>query len=168
MEHLGFFQTFNTLLPLYDRDIFEQYYTQQYTTKPPPGSAWYASINVVLAIGGLISEVHSQVEGRGPGKDSLFQAEFPNNTQYSKYFHNAASCFIDLTFKEPSLMAVQALCGMVCNLPLRSFEVLIKGITGFPTTNELGTTPILRSHSIGGTHGLCNWSPSKARRIWPQ
>jgi hypothetical protein len=110
------------MLPLYDREIFDQYYARQYTLKPPSGVAWYASINVVLAIGGMISEVHSQVEGRGLAEGSM---NFPD-TLYSKYFRNAASCFIDLTFKDSSLMAVQAMCGMVSHLHTRSTISVLK------------------------------------------
>jgi hypothetical protein len=97
------------MLPLYDRDIFDQHYTQQYSAKPPSGAAWYASFNVVIAIGGMISEVHSQVEGRAPCEGFSLLPDTP----YSRYFRNAAGCFLDLTFQEPSLLAVQAMCGMV-------------------------------------------------------
>jgi hypothetical protein len=36
-----------------------------------------------------------------------------------KYFRNAASCFIDLLFKNSNLMAVQAICGMVGDIANR-------------------------------------------------
>lgn len=117
------------MLPLYDREIFDQYYVQQYSDRPPPGPAWYASVNVVIAIGGLISEVH---EGKGMDDRAL---DF-SNTQYSKYFRNAASCFIDLSFKEPSLMAVQAMCGMVGYLRIRTVEGPSNNMIGLPATNE--------------------------------
>jgi len=97
------------MLPLYDKDIFDLYYAQQYSAIPPSGSAWYASFNVVLAIGGIIRENHSQGEGMSPaGGFPLF-----SDTQFLKYFRNAASCFLDLTFQEPNLLAVQAMCGLV-------------------------------------------------------
>lgn len=97
------------MLPLHDKDIFYRHYEQQYTANPPPGTAWYACLNAVLAIGGIISEVHNQEQGVEPGQSLLFFEESP----YGGYFRNAASCFLDLTFQEPSLMAVQAMCGMV-------------------------------------------------------
>jgi len=102
------------MLPLYDWDIFNEYYEQQYTSIPPSGADWYASINVVLGIGGMISEAHSQAEGRRLAKDNPFSMDLPGTaSMYGRYFRNAASCFIELAFKNPSLMAVQALCGMV-------------------------------------------------------
>lgn len=106
------------MLPLYDRDLFEENYARQYTSNPPAGSAWYASLNVVMAIGGLLSEVHCQADGRRPGKTGPFQVNLPEmgDSLYSKYYRNATSCFLDLTFNEPSLMAVQAICGMVGDL----------------------------------------------------
>ena len=103
------------MLPLYDWDIFDENFQRQYSDNPPSGAAWFASFNVVLSIGGLISEVHSEVEGRGQSKENFFLMNFPDaqDSQYERYFRNAASCFAELTFNEPSLMAVQALCGMV-------------------------------------------------------
>ena len=118
-DSLGYFETFNTMLPLYDRELFDTYYAQQYTAEPPSGAAWDASINVILAIGGLIAEVHSHVEGRKPAEPFSFFQETP----YSKYFRNAASRFLDLTFQEPSLLAVQAFCGMVRYCLVKSLEL---------------------------------------------
>lgn len=162
---LGFFETFNTMLPLYDRDLFEQYYTRQYTASPPSGPAWYASINVVMAIGGMISEVHSQVEGRGAGKSSPFQMNFPEmqDSLYSKYYRNATSCFLDLTFNEPSLMAVQAICGLVGYASIRICEIPSNINIGVSTTNELTTTSFQCSHMHSRPYGLLDWPASESR-----
>ena len=123
------------MLPLYDWDMFHQYYARQYTADPPSGAAWFASINVVLGIGGMIMEVNSKIEGRDRGKENAPFKWFPDvqYSPYSKYFHNATSCFIDLVFNEPSLMAVQALCGIVSSLPAHIFEISNKKIIGIFT-----------------------------------
>jgi hypothetical protein len=116
------------MLPLYDWDIFHHYYNRQYTADTPSGAAWFASINVVLGIGGMIKEVHSEIEGRGRGKENVFFNKFPDiqSSAYSMYFRNATSCFTDLMFNEPSLMAVQALCGIVSSLTLEFLRFLIR------------------------------------------
>lgn len=112
---LVYFETFNTMFPLYDWEVFEQYYTRHYSSNPPPGAAWFASINVVLGIGSLISEIQSQIDGRGQAKAISFQTKVTGleSSSYEKYVRNATSCFTELVFDQPSLMAVQALCGMV-------------------------------------------------------
>ena len=110
------------MLPLYDWETFSQYYQRQYSENSPPGAAWFASLNVVLGIGGMISDVRAEADGRVPARDSAFMRNIPNMeySPYSRYFRNAASCFIELTFHEPSLMTVQALCGMVTSMYSKS------------------------------------------------
>jgi hypothetical protein len=88
-------------------------YEQQYTTNPPTSPAWYATLNVVLAIGGLICE------------DEISMFPCPPNTKGAtegeghalSYLRNCYSVFTQLAFSCREIMAVQALTGMVCNLP---------------------------------------------------
>ena len=120
----GFFETFNSVLPLFDRKTFEKYYEQQYQGTPIGGPAWYASLNVVLALGGSLAFAHSQ-GGAMSSNGSTIQPEEALKSKSSskgenvtdmlfwKYFRNACSCFVDLMFRDCNLMAVQAICGMV-------------------------------------------------------
>ncbi|RDW67544.1 hypothetical protein BP6252_08940 [Coleophoma cylindrospora] len=105
----SYFESFNTWLPLYDREIFNRYYEAQYTDgSPPEGAGWYATLNVVISLGGLIA----QVPQLRRGKASNTKLNGLSQKQLWGLFHNACSCFADLLFQDSSLMAVQALCGM--------------------------------------------------------
>jgi hypothetical protein len=63
---------------------------------PASDTAWYASLNIVIGIGQII-----HMKGLAPDATSL------------ALIRNAASTYVDLVSKHPSLDAVQALLGMV-------------------------------------------------------
>lgn len=105
----GFFETFNSCFPLFDRATFDHYYNLHYSGHPPPGSAWYACLNVVISIGCLILQYHMQ---RKESSETRTRTQTPQE-QHWKYYRNACSCFVDLLFKDCNVMSVQALCGMV-------------------------------------------------------
>jgi hypothetical protein len=103
LKQLDFFVSYNSIFPLFDRVSFNEKYDLQYSGNPPDGSAWYASLNIVLCIGCLLLQVRSQ-------KDPNI---IPEEQIWNKYFRNASSCFLDLLFDDGSLLAIQALVGMV-------------------------------------------------------
>jgi hypothetical protein len=134
IDILAFFDTFNTVFPLFNRESFDRLYYLQYFGQPPTGPAWYASLNVVICLGSMMSKRPLQ-------NDAINFAE----EDHWKYFHNACRCFIELLFNDYSLLAVQAMCGMVggfvCHL-----SVVVTSLPGFRPTNELGTAVCLRSN----------------------
>jgi hypothetical protein len=114
----GFFDTFNAVFPLLDRQAFNENYQFQYSGMPVGGPAWYAVLNVVLCLGSMICHAHSQ---DNPELSCLYGDEFTEKRGW-KYFRNACSCFTDLMFQDCNLMAIQAICGMV-GLPCRKADL---------------------------------------------
>lgn len=94
---------------MYDRAAFNKNYDLQFSENPPNSLAWYASLNIVICLGSMVAQSHSQFE-----VNETFEGydNFVKEQQW-KYFRNACSCFVDLMFKDYSLLAVQAICGMV-------------------------------------------------------
>ena len=98
-------------MPLFDQDSFMELYEQQYSPNPPTGPAWYAAMNIVFAIGSL-AEAH--------GERNLTPELALDNSDYQtepaaheRYFQNACGVFTELVFTTHSILAVQALLGMV-------------------------------------------------------
>ncbi|OGM43691.1 hypothetical protein ABOM_008801 [Aspergillus bombycis] len=99
-----FFDTLNDVIPLYRRDNFEALYEQQYTSCPPKSTSWYASLNVVLALGCLLSHE----ENMSASAESSMLAP----TIAVDYLRNCWNVFGELSLSCRDLMAVQALLGM--------------------------------------------------------
>lgn len=105
----GYFETFNAIFPLYDKETFYESYELQYSGSTVGGSAWYASLNVVLSFGSMILHDHQRKRELPLAENVKFRDE-----QGWKYFRNATSCFVELMFgNSANLSAVQALIGMV-------------------------------------------------------
>jgi hypothetical protein len=106
----GFFNTFNKIFPLFDADTFNKEYERRPNVTAKEDAAWYAALNMVIAIGSLISAtfVIYSIEAVNPGP-----LEEGLDLQCWKYFKNASTLYIDLTFRESNLMAVQAMIAMV-------------------------------------------------------
>lgn len=98
---LEFFDSYNSIFPLYDRVAFDQNYELQYAGKPPTGVAWYASLNIIFCIGSMLAEHDNPQSVTAP------------DAKWKKYFRNVSSRFAELMFEECSLLAVQAICAMV-------------------------------------------------------
>ncbi|KAH8594241.1 fungal-specific transcription factor domain-containing protein [Bisporella sp. PMI_857] len=90
-----FFHTLNSTFPLYNQDLFRENYARVPFPMPASDTAWYASLNIVIGIGQII-----HMKGLAPDATSL------------ALIRNAASTYVDLVSKHPSLDAVQALLGM--------------------------------------------------------
>lgn len=97
-----YFNSYNSIFPLFDRGVFDKSYDLQYSGNPPSGPAWYACLNIVLCIGCLLFRVRPQGEPNNS----------PGELDWKKYFRNASSCFTDLLFEDGSLQAIQAIVGM--------------------------------------------------------
>ncbi|KAG8525701.1 uncharacterized protein KY384_000461 [Bacidia gigantensis] len=104
-----FFADFNTVHPLFNRTIFNSYLYSQYSAQPSEDVAWYAAFNVVLAIGTMQQQMRVlKANDLGPilnHRNRLFTTAW-------RYFRNASSLFIDLTFQYPNVVSVQAMLGM--------------------------------------------------------
>jgi hypothetical protein len=105
-------------VPLFDHETFKALYERQDSPNPTTDAAWYASLNVVLAIGSMMSEQDDGLSQTGPavGEDDKHSGW--------RYLRNSCSVFTDLLFASRSLMAVQALLGIVRSDP--HFIVYIK------------------------------------------
>lgn len=110
-DFLVFFDSYNTIFPLIDRESFDEKYELQYSGTPPTGPDWYAAFNIVLSIGCLLLQIRSQEPSMtGDSYEALV---------WSRYLRNASSCFIDLLFQDGTLLAIQAIVGMVRDHTLR-------------------------------------------------
>jgi hypothetical protein len=139
---IGFFDTFNGIFPLYDRATFDKYYDLQYSGQPPCGPAWYASLNIVFCMGTMMSQVSSSEKAK-----QSFGGYNTAEDQLWKYFRNACSCFVDLMFNDCSLLAVQAMCGMV-RCCLHCFRARVTLLSGFRTADDLRAAAALYYSSI--------------------
>lgn len=97
-EYLAtFFDTFNAAFPLYDKEsVMDRFASDYFTVTRERDPAWYASLNIMFLIGRAIAT-------KSNGSDLACE----------KYFYNASSVVTELLFNGPSLMAVQAMVGMV-------------------------------------------------------
>lgn len=99
-----FFDALNDIIPLYRRDVFEALYEQQYTSCPPKSTSWYASLNVVLALGCLLSHEDNMTAG---AEHSMLAP-----TIAVDYLRNCWHVFTELSLSCRDLMTVQALLAM--------------------------------------------------------
>lgn len=94
-----FFDSFNTMFPLFHEPTFRHLVDRQYSEDPYDGSGWWASLNVALAIAYRIRRLKMQPP---PPEDSISWA----------YFKNALAVLSELTMRNTDLLSVQALIGM--------------------------------------------------------
>jgi hypothetical protein len=154
----GYFDTFISVFPLYDKTAFYEYYDLQYSGTPTGGTAWYASLNVVLCLGSMILHDERRERELPLAENSNFRDE-----QGWKYFRNASSCFIDLMFGVyGNLMAVQAICGMVED-PLYGIRNELIPLLGIHSTDNLRSTTLLYSRSSSRPTGSWNGTTPQAR-----
>lgn len=93
----AFFVIFNSAFPLYDEEVVMERFSRDYhEVSPERDPAWYASLNVIFLIG-----------------RALARKENASDVICERFFYNASSVFTELLFNRPSLMAVQAMIGMV-------------------------------------------------------
>lgn len=76
----------------------------QYTQQTCSDAAWWASINIILAL----AYEYRISDNIKPEKD---------RERAWLYFKNAMSVFSELTMKRTDLLSVQALLGLVCLIP---------------------------------------------------
>jgi hypothetical protein len=98
-------------MPLFDQDSLMELYEQQYSPNPPTGPAWYASMNIVFAIGSLAEALG---EPNSIPELALDNSDYQNEpSAHEQCFQNACGVFTELVFTTRSILAVQALLGMV-------------------------------------------------------
>jgi hypothetical protein len=85
-----------------------QLYEQQYSASPPCGAAWYAALNIALAIGSINDAFGKR--GASPESVSLDEA---SPWSFAGYFRNSCSVLTELMFTSHNILAVQALLGIV-------------------------------------------------------
>jgi hypothetical protein len=94
-----YFETFNTLFPLFNEDEFMQRTDWDYSAEPLADVAWWAALNVALAIGCRLRGMRT------------LQATELSRKAYG-YMQNALNVTQDLTLRKPDLLGVQALLGI--------------------------------------------------------
>ncbi|KAK6509596.1 hypothetical protein TWF481_004332 [Arthrobotrys musiformis] len=95
-----YFSTVNLLFPLYHQASFESLLEEQYSDNPPKGTGWFASLNMVLAVGSRI---------RGSKLKTPSAAE---DSRGWKWFQNAMCLFPVLTLQNTDIHSIQALLAM--------------------------------------------------------
>ncbi|KAK6363371.1 hypothetical protein TWF730_000804 [Orbilia blumenaviensis] len=95
-----YFSTVNLLFPLYHQQSFESLLEEQYSDNPPKGTGWYASLNMVLAVGSRI---------RGSKLKTPSEAE---DSRGWKLFQNAMCMYPILTLQNTDIHSIQALLAM--------------------------------------------------------
>ena len=97
-----YFQTTNRLIPLYDEPSFMRLVEWQYTQQTCNDAAWWASVNIILALGYEYRTSDNSKPERNREKAWL-------------YFKNAMSVFPELALRRTDLLSLQALLGLVCS-----------------------------------------------------
>ncbi|KAL7265824.1 hypothetical protein RUND412_011649, partial [Rhizina undulata] len=100
-----FFTNFNILFPLFHKHTFDYLFEKQYSDYPPEDSGWYASFNMVLAIGYRLRISHLGVTPDEPDAATHIEKSW-------RYFQNAATVLTELLLKNTDLMSIQAILGM--------------------------------------------------------
>jgi hypothetical protein len=90
-----FLEGFNNILPLFHPKVLLQSFERNYTRDQPKDSAWWAVLNVLLAL-----SIRMNTNRKELGEKA------------SKYAQNAFSVIPDLTMQQTDLAAIQALLGM--------------------------------------------------------
>ena len=97
----AFFDHFNTVTPIYDRETITRLFEQEYEDASPQNPAWFASLNIILAVGMRVSVMLRNNTAPGPWDDT-FYAFMKNTTQAMPGI-----------LMQPSLLSAQALTAMV-------------------------------------------------------
>ncbi|OIW29907.1 fungal-specific transcription factor [Coniochaeta ligniaria NRRL 30616] len=122
-----YFENFNCMFPLFHQPTFMHLVERQYSEDPYPGSGWWASLNVALAIAHRLRVM-----------SNLVPAE--EDEKAWDYMKNAIAVFAELTMRNTDLLSVQALLGMA---------LFLQGTPNPQPTFLLIAAAIRLSHSIG-------------------
>lgn len=122
-----YFENFNCMFPLFHQPTFMHLVDRQYSKDPYPGSGWWASLNVALAIAHRLRVM-----------SNLVPAE--EDEKAWDYMKNAMAVFAELTMRNTDLLSVQALLGMA---------LFLQGTPNPQPTFLLIAAAIRLSHSIG-------------------
>lgn len=126
----NYFRTSNRLFPLYHEESFMRLVEWQYTQQTCNDAAWWASINIILALAYEYRLSDNVKPDRDREKSWL-------------YFKNAMSVFSELTLRRTDLLSVQALLGLVRYLIPWQCRRLIR----------IGLLP---SRQLGHSNGVAN------------
>ncbi|KAH8596020.1 fungal-specific transcription factor domain-containing protein [Bisporella sp. PMI_857] len=131
-----FFSNFNTIFPLFTREIFDVRFERQYSGNPPTEISWYACFNMILAIGCAMDDSCYSMTNISNSLSNLMSPE----SLPAKYLANATSMLIDLQFGHADLMSVQALVAMT---------VMLQGTSNPMATYNLVAIAARLGHAIG-------------------
>jgi hypothetical protein len=103
-NYVAFFKTLNKTFPLFDEDVFEQDFACRPDPSPSEDTSWYAALNMVFAISCATGSLEED-----PFRPVIDASELV----CWRYFRNASSLYVDLSFQDSNLMTVQAMLAMV-------------------------------------------------------
>lgn len=145
-----YFQTFNCAFPLYEKEtVMARFAKDYFNVGREQDPAWYASLNIIFLIGRGVAR-------KDNGRDFICE----------RYFNNASSVFTELLFNSPSLLAVQAMIGMVRPFSYTIVFVAANLFPGIRNASRRRSTSSLRSrwYSVATCSGY--WSPPPSRWLW--
>lgn len=122
-----YFESFNTVVPLFDKDDFMDKFFHQHTAEPLADSGWWAALNVALAIA-----------YRMRGMRTLQTTEV--NLKACGFMQNALNVVQDLTMNKPDLLSVQALLGIA---------IVLQGTPNPRPASIIVTAALKLSQSLG-------------------
>lgn len=120
---VDFFEGYNNMFPLFQPKMFMRSFEQDYTRDRPEDSAWWAILNIVVALSIRLN----------PDRKEL-------NDKACEYAQNAFNVIPDLTMKQPDLITIQALLGMA---------IFLQGTPNPRPSSVLIAAAIRLSHSLG-------------------
>jgi hypothetical protein len=111
---LEFFKGFCVIFPLFSKPDFMERFEREYPVTASQNPAWYACLNVAFTIGSVgVNKHKARGSPNSASSASSPRSQYPEEEDWWKWFRNASSTFIDLQFREGSMLAVQAMIGMV-------------------------------------------------------
>ena len=108
-----YFERFNSTFPLFGRSEFDKRLQVAMFKDAWDDTAWYAALNIVMAIGSALEHVSRQ-----NGVGLMLDPDDPALSRPWRYFKNACSMFSDIAFQDTGIVGVCALVGMVCQSSL--------------------------------------------------
>ncbi|KOS18451.1 putative transcriptional regulatory protein [Escovopsis weberi] len=122
-----YFTNFNCIIPLFYQPTFMHLVDRQYSPDPYPGTGWWASLNVALALAYRLRVM----SGLDPAEE---------DEKGWDHLKNAMACFSELTMRSTDLLSVQALVGMA---------LFLQGTPNPQPAYMLIASALRLAHSIG-------------------
>ena len=147
--------------PLFDRKTFMERYSRKYPVKCSEDPAWYACLNICFALATIMRK--EELPGSSPRTPQTTKSTGPEeleNMAWWRWLRNAASTFVDMQFGPPSLMAVQAMSGLVTLSPSACIMERINLILGIHSRHTVRSISIFCCICSSDSTCTNHWPPS--------